>query len=118
MRRTALNKLVWKNRFTYVKNVVYEADTLGQRGARFQIVRFRPGARIAPHYHRKAYEIFYIHSGSGKLLMNGKSYRLKANDIILCQPKDRHGFVNTGRKDLTILVFKTNEIPDRDIHWQ
>ncbi|EKD79073.1 MAG: hypothetical protein ACD_41C00177G0008 [uncultured bacterium] len=117
MKRTALKKLTWHNRFTYVKNVVCEADDLGQKGSRFQIVRFKPGKAIATHYHKKAYEIFYIHSGTGRLVMKGRSYRLQRDDIILCEPGDHHGFHNTGKTDLIVLIFKTNEIPNKDIYW-
>ena len=83
MKRTALKKLTWHNRFTYVKNVVCEADDLGQKGSRFQIVRFKPGKAIATHYHKKAYEIFYIHSGTGRLVM---ITWFAQNDIIPLQP--------------------------------
>ncbi len=117
MKRAALKKLRWQNRFTYIKHVVFEAHDLGQKGSRFQIVRFKPGKAIAAHYHKKAYEIFYIHSGGGSLQMNGRNYRIKRDDIILCEPGDRHGFRNTGRRDLIVLIFKTNEIPNKDIYW-
>lgn len=117
MKRTSLRQLKWFDRFTYVKNVVFEANDLGQLGTRFQIVRFKPGKSIAPHFHRKAYEIFYIRSGTGTITMNGKTYRIKPDDIFLCEPNDRHALKNTGRRDLVVLIFKTNEIPDKDIHW-
>lgn len=117
MRRTALRQLKWYDRFTYVKNVVFEATDLGQRGSRFQIVRLKPGKTIAPHYHKKTYEIFYIRNGRGQLQMNGRRYSLIRDDIILCEPGDRHGFRNTGRRDLVVLIFKTNEVPNKDIYW-
>ncbi|MBI5412339.1 cupin domain-containing protein [Candidatus Peregrinibacteria bacterium] len=117
MKKKSLQKLTWSDRFTYVKNVVFEADDLGQPGARFQVVKFKPGTIIKPHYHKKTYEIFYIHSGQGSLRINQEKYPLKKDDIILCEPGDRHALENTGKKDLVILIFKTNEVPDKDIFW-
>ena len=116
MKYRPVPKMEWKERFTYVKNVVFEADELGQEGARFQIVKFLPHTTIEPHYHEKVREIFYIRSGNGIIRFNGQENRAKADDIFLCEPKDVHEIINDADEELVILIFKTNESPD-DIIW-
>ena len=121
MKRKNLKKLKWFNRLTFVKNIVFDAHDLKQKGSRFQIVKFKPGQKIDSHYHKKVYEIFYIRDGKGIIRINGRKYELQKDDIFLCEPGDKHSFENTGKKDLTILVFKTNETtdaPDKDIYWK
>ena len=116
MKRVNIKKLKWHDRFTYVKNVVFTAEDLGQKGTLFQIVKFKPGKSIDHHYHKKTSEIFFVESGQGKIWINHRPYVLKPGEIILCQPGDWHAFKNTGRKDLIILIFKTNEVLDKDIY--
>ncbi len=110
------NKLNWEKRFTYLKNIVFTEDDLQQKGAKFQIARFEPGATIKKHHHDSTVEIFFILSGGGELELAGKTFQLQPNDIFLCEPGDTHMFTNTTQEELVILVFKTNEV-DEDIFW-
>lgn len=118
MKRMSVSDLEWADRFTYVKNVLFEAEDLAQEGARFQIVKFKPGSSIKPHHHEQTHEIFYIREGSGILEMNGEKFEIGADDVFLCEPGDRHAFFNTGETELVVLIFKTNEGGDGDIYWE
>lgn len=109
--------LKWHNRFTYLKNIVFDAHDLHQKGTKFQIVRFAAGSAIKPHAHRRTVEIFYILSGTGVLEIAGKKFTIVSGDIFLCEPGDAHAFINVGTAELVVLVFKTHEQAG-DIKWK
>jgi len=116
MKKYNIEKLNWKERFCYVKNIPFSADDLNCKGTKFQIVKFKPGVHLKPHYHKEICEIFYIQSGSGVLIMNCERFRCKADDFFLCEPGDVHGFLNDTTEDFIVLIFKTNE-EESDIFW-
>ena len=117
MKQGSLDKLTWKNRFTYVKDVPFNEKQLNCKGSKFQVVKFKPGKSIKPHYHKKTYEIFFIESGNGLLRFNNQEFRCKKGDFYLCEPFDKHEFINDTKEDFVILIFKTNEEEDIDIYW-
>lgn len=117
MKYKTLNSLAWEERFTYIKNIVFNEKDLGSLGAKFQIVKFKPQTKIEPHYHDKVHEIFYIKSGQGQIVFNGLTHQVKADDIFLCQPGDVHAIINNHKEELVILIFKTNE-DENDIKWR
>jgi len=108
--------LDWQDRFTYKKNVLFTADDFNVKRVKFQIVCFAPKTSIKDHWHQKTTELFFIKSGRGLAIMNGKEIRLEPGDTLLCEPKDHHAFINDGDEDLILLDFKVNEIDD-DIYW-
>lgn len=117
MKRSSLATLRWTERFTYVKDIPFNEKDLRCKGAKFQIVKFKPHTTIKPHYHKKTSEIFYINNGKGMLKINNKEFRCSANDFFLCEPDDNHEFINDTDEDFVILIFKTNE-EDNDIYWK
>ncbi len=117
MKKRSLKNLKWQDRYTYVKNIPFNEKDLNCKGTKFQIVNFKPGVSIEPHYHKKTYEIFYVREGEGILKLNGKKFRCDRDDFFLCEPGDTHEFINDTKKDFIILIFKTNEIEDKDMFW-
>lgn len=116
MKKLQFDKLEWKERFVYLKNVLFDENTLGQKGAKFQIVRFLPKTSIKPHFHKNVREIFYVKSGNGIIVLNNERYEAKADDIFLCEPNDLHEIINDSLEELVLLIFKINEDPE-DIFW-
>lgn len=117
MKKGSLSGLKWKKKYTYFKNIVFDEKDLNEKGAKFQIVKFKQNTSIGPHYHKKVHEIFYVRSGNGILKLNDKKFRCKPDDFFLCRPNDLHEFINDTSRDFTILIFKTNE-EKGDIHWK
>lgn len=109
--------MVWHDRFTYIKNIVFNEQELNQAGSKFQIVKFKPHTKVKPHYHDLVSEVFYIRSGQGRIVFNGEIHTVHTDDIFLCQPGDVHEIVNDHDEELVILIFKTNENTN-DIRWQ
>ncbi len=116
MKHKKFQNLNWHDRFSYKKDIVFDADDLKQAGASFQIVHFPPGASIGEHWHKRTTEIFFIKSGRGAAVMNREKIILEPGDCLLCQPGDHHAFINNGLEDLVFLDFKMNA-GEEDICW-
>jgi len=61
------------------------------------------GAAIGYHL-QKTDEVYYILSGTGKMTMNGKMFSVKRGDAILTRGGSSHGLMQTGVRDLTIII--------------
>ena len=66
-------------------------------------------ARVLPHMstiehrHIRSEEIYYFTSGSGKMALNGKWFRVRRGDGVLIPRGTGHKLENTGKTDLTLL---------------
>lgn len=55
--------------------------------------------------HCGADQWLYVESGAGEAIINGRTYPLKAGELILIEKGDRHEIRNTGRSELKTLNF-------------
>ncbi|KRB02407.1 cupin domain-containing protein [Lysobacter sp. Root690] len=62
-----------------------------------------PGASIGEHTNDKD-EIYYIVSGQGELMLDGKRSKVVAGDAVLTRNGSRHGLRQIGAQDLSIIV--------------
>jgi len=65
--------------------------------------RVAPGARTAPHYHRKTEEIYYILSGCGEMTIGDETQNVGPLDAIAIPPGAVHTILNTGSQPLVFL---------------
>jgi mannose-6-phosphate isomerase-like protein (cupin superfamily) len=65
--------------------------------------RVAPGARTAPHYHRKTEEIYYILSGKGEMTIDDRKQDVGPLDAIAIPPGAVHTILNTGSEPLVFL---------------
>jgi mannose-6-phosphate isomerase-like protein (cupin superfamily) len=79
--------------------------------------------RIAPHqhtsisFHRVAEEYYYVLSGSGSAILDGRHVALAAGDFLRLPPETRHAFV-TGEEGLEMLDIHTPGCrPNRDTYF-
>ncbi|MDF2520503.1 MAG: cupin [Clostridia bacterium] len=68
-------------------------DENGRLSAHF--LQVMPGGELVPHTH-EVLEVFYIISGSGSALVNGKRQKAEAGSIIIAPPGSEHGLKNDG----------------------
>ena len=61
------------------------------------------GAAIGYHL-QKTDEVYYILGGAGKMTMNGKVFPVQRGDAMLTRGGSSHGLVQTGVRDLTIII--------------
>jgi mannose-6-phosphate isomerase-like protein (cupin superfamily) len=76
-----------------------------------------PRERTSVSYHRIAEEFYYVISGSGTAILNGREYPLSAGDFLRLPPGTTHGFV-TAEEPLDMLDIQTPGCrPDRDVYF-
>lgn len=62
-----------------------------------------PGHSTEEHYHIQTEEIYYILTGSGRMIVDDEECNVKKHDGIAIRPGARHKITNTGDYDLIIL---------------
>jgi mannose-6-phosphate isomerase-like protein (cupin superfamily) len=76
------------------------------------VILLRPGDTLGAHYHREVEEVFYFVSGTPKMIVNEKEYRVKVGDAFRIEPEERHDIIN-DTKDCTKMVFiKSPYLPE------
>lgn len=65
----------------------------------------QPGATRGPHLHRDFEEVIYVLSGTGTTQAESGDIPLRAGDLILIPPGEKHMTVNTGSEPLRLLCF-------------
>jgi len=112
MNKINLKQLKFKTRFEYLRSIVFEEKALQQKGAVFEVVKFPPNVQNKKHSHKRTTEIFFIKKGKGIIMIDGKKYPVQENDILLIPQECIHQVMNKSKKDLIILIFKTNSAED------
>lgn len=101
----------------YSKKILLTENELKSKGNLIQIVKVKPGKEIKSHYHKKTKEIYYVLEGRGIIWVNDYRSRCKPGDVILCEPKDKHGAINDTEEYLVWLVFKIDATKN-DTFWE
>lgn len=80
-------------------------------------VRVGPHQRTAVSYHRIAEEYYFVLSGTGTAVLDGREYPLAPGDFLRLPPGTTHGFI-TGEEALEMLDIHTPGCrPDRDVYF-
>lgn len=80
-------------------------------------VYIAPRERTSVSYHRIAEEFYYVLSGSGTAILDGREYRILAGDFLRLPPGTTHGFV-TDDEPLEMLDIQIPGCrPDRDVYF-
>ncbi len=80
-------------------------------------VTIGPHQRTRVSFHRIAEEYYYVLSGRGTALLDGRPYPLAAGDFLRLPPGTTHGFV-TAEEPLSMLNIHTpGSRPDRDVYF-
>jgi mannose-6-phosphate isomerase-like protein (cupin superfamily) len=80
-------------------------------------VSIAPRERTGVSYHRLAEEFYYVISGSGTAILDGREYRIAAGDFLRLPPGTTHGFV-TEDEPLEMLDIQIPGCrPDRDVYF-
>ena len=61
------------------------------------------GAGIGLHLHDKD-EVYYVISGRGLYLLDGKAHEVGPGDAMLTRPGSTHGIQQRGDEDLVLLI--------------
>jgi mannose-6-phosphate isomerase-like protein (cupin superfamily) len=63
----------------------------------------KPGSGIG-HHVQKEDEIYYVLSGTGTMVLDGKSVDIRPGTAVLTRPGSSHSLKQTGAEDLVILI--------------
>ncbi|MHC1719489.1 MAG: PocR ligand-binding domain-containing protein [Clostridiaceae bacterium] len=85
---------------------LHEPDDLTQRLSA-GLVRFYPGKNQSSHVHFGEEQILYIVSGKGIQRLNGREEEIQSGMLIHCPPYSEHEIMNTGDKELVLLISYT-----------
>ena len=66
-----------------------------------------PGCTIAEHRHALDEEEYYlILRGSGRMSLDGETFRVRSGDLVRNRPGGAHSLVNDGADDVVMFVFE------------
>jgi mannose-6-phosphate isomerase-like protein (cupin superfamily) len=71
----------------------------------FSQARFAPGQVANGHRHGDMYEVFFVESGTGQMLIDGTPYPLEPGTCIAVEPGETHEVINSGTIDLVLTYF-------------
>ena len=64
---------------------------------------FKPGSGVG-HHVQKEDEIYYVLSGTGTMVLDGKTVDITPGTAVLTRPGSSHGLKQMGTEDLVILI--------------
>jgi mannose-6-phosphate isomerase-like protein (cupin superfamily) len=92
-------------------------DAAEERAGTVWRVRIEPNQRTRISYHQIAEEYYFILSGSGTALIDGRPQPLRPGDFLRLPPGTRHGFL-TAAEPLEMLDIHTPGCwPERDTYF-
>lgn len=59
------------------------------------LMSLKPGEEIGEETHLKSDQFFRFESGTGKCIVNGREYEVKAGDVVLVPSGSKHNVINT-----------------------
>lgn len=84
---------------------VLEGDVLKGRTLRFvHDFVMPPGASVGEHTHDRGEEYYYILSGRGEMILDGRRSEVQAGDITGVFAGGSHGLENNSEADLRVVV--------------
>ena len=79
------------------------------------VIRFLPGESLGRHRHEEVEETFYFRGDGGKMVVNDKSYGIKAGDAFRIEPGDVHNILNDTEGAMDLIFIKHIYAPDDKI---
>jgi quercetin dioxygenase-like cupin family protein len=71
----------------------------------YAIAKFKPGQVVEDHAHSDMYEVFFVVSGTGKIVVNAEEHQISTGTVFIIEPNDTHSVENTGDKELVLQYF-------------
>ena len=83
-------------------------DEMGKSSSLTARLTLPAGAAIGYHMHSGDGELYYILSGEGLYVENGKAQTVRAGDSLFCPDGSSHSIENTGNTELTMIAVVFN----------
>ena len=88
-----------------------------ERAATCYRVRVEPNSRTAVSYHRIAEEFYYVLSGRGTAILDGRPYAVKAGDFLRLPPGTTHAFATDDVPLEMLDIHIPGSRPNRDVYF-
>ena len=75
------------------------------------VILMLPGQTLGGHYHEEVEETFYVVSGRGTFVVNGKSLPAAQGDAFRMEAQDRHDIRNDSDSPLKLVFIKCPYLP-------
>lgn len=101
-----------------MKNKYFREVLFTAKNMQLVVMSLLPLEDIGMEVHKKVDQFFRIESGEGKVLMNGKSSKVKAGDVFIVPMGTEHNVINIS-KDKAIKLYTIYTPPnhrDKTIH--
>ncbi len=98
--------------------MMISAETTGSSNLSFAKVTVRPGGESQLHHHVKTEEVYYILSGSGKVVIDDEVFPVRSGHSILVPIGSRHQLVNTGDQDLVMFCADSPSYKHEDLVFE
>lgn len=86
------------------KNTAFRRVLFTGKREQLVVMSLPPGTDIGEEVHPHAEQVFYVVSGSGKAVVDGKATKLRAGDVLVVTPGVRHDVVNEGSAPLQLFT--------------
>ena len=83
--------------------IIGSADTVGCKNLNMLIGYFPAKKYARGHIHDVAEEIIYCNKGSGEVVINGKSEKIKPGTAVYIPPKSMHSVNNIGKEVIELI---------------
>jgi mannose-6-phosphate isomerase-like protein (cupin superfamily) len=80
-------------------------------------VRIEPHSRTTVSYHKIAEEYYFVLSGSGTAILDGREAALRAGDFLRLPPGTTHGFVTADEALEMLDVHSPGCRPNHDVYF-
>ncbi|EAU55715.1 cupin domain-containing protein [Mariprofundus ferrooxydans] len=66
---------------------------------------FKPGESVEMHKHDRLFEVFYVLSGQGQLIVEERPVDIGAGSCFMVEPGEMHALINDGDVDMALIYF-------------
>ncbi|ARN73904.1 cupin domain-containing protein [Oceanicoccus sagamiensis] len=104
---SSLDKLDWtevSHNPRVQKKQILDNSVCPQLGQFAQAI-FPPGETAPAHSHANMTEVFFVQSGRGIIIVEGKEIPLSPQTTVTVQPNESHEVINNSTEDLIVLFF-------------
>ena len=101
----SLEEVEWREFGHNTKSVFFKdiSTKTFREGFNVSLFRVKPDGEFPRHKHLHAHVLYFL-SGEGECWVGGKTHEIKPNDVALVDREVEHGYRNTGKTDMLLVV--------------
>ena len=80
------------------------------------IVNLPEGVESDEHFHKEREESYFIITGSGSGVIDGKVFPVQRGSLVYTKPNEKHKFVNEGKEEFKYLIITSPVWIPEDSH--